>query len=198
MNIKLHLRQPEVTTSPARSCMHKELDRFMEATKSQPLNPTETTFDQAAYQAWPTFTPITLLFPPAHLFQLTFQHNSPSYLGQPRRPAGRQQRQGRGTSCLVLSEDLSEAGEMRVVEILSWTLLSGKAGDPCIYSAFLSREEGSREGLAAHGTSHGSLHRTTTGPSTLHLGMLAKFCSPQMWYRNPIQMKTIECDRSEW
>lgn len=131
------------------------------------------------------------------IVQLTFQNNSPSYLGQPRRPAGRQQRQGRGTSWLVLSEDLSEAGDMRVVEILSWTLLSGKAGDPCIYSAFLSREEGSREGPAAHGTSHGSLHRTTTGPSTLHLGMLAKFCSPQMWYRNPIQMKTIECDRSE-
>lgn len=131
------------------------------------------------------------------IVQLTFQCNSPSYLGQPRRPAGRQQRQGRGTSWLVLSKDLSKAGEMRVVESLSWTLLSGKARDPHIYSAFPSREEGSRGGPAAHGTSHGSPHRTTTGPSTLHLGMLAKLCSPQIWYQNPIQTKTFECDRSE-
>lgn len=112
--------------------------------------------------------------------QLTFQSNSPSYLGQPRRPVGRQQRQGRGTSWLELSWDLTKAGERRVGESVSWTLLSGKAGDPHIYSAFLSREEGSGGGPVAHETSHGSPHSTTTGPSMLHLGVLAKLCSPQI------------------
>jgi len=152
-------------------------------------------FAQAAYQAWSTLTLIPLGSPT--VVQLTFQRNSPSYLGWPGRPAGRQRRQGRGTSWLESSWDLSKAGERRVGESLSWTLLSGKAGDPHIYSAFLSREEGCGGGSAAHGTSHGSPHSTTAGPSTLHLGILAKLCSPQIWYQYPIQMKTIECDRSE-